>query len=197
MGCFSSKDEDKTPLVSKNSTVDSTKAKAVKNYSAKKQSEISFTIGQILEIVDKTQKDYWMGQVDGQTQFGWFPSVCVVLIDEKEAIFEMEKMRLAEQQKRKANLASEVQSSGERNSVTVNTSGKAIRARALTSHVPDGEKRPAASAGIDANTNNSISLKAGDYVVITDKSRTDWWLGHVEGSNQWGWFPSKCVEIVS
>lgn len=27
-----------------------------------------------------------MGQVEGQTGFGWFPSVCVVLIDEKEGM---------------------------------------------------------------------------------------------------------------
>lgn len=27
-----------------------------------------------------------MGQVEGQSGFGWFPSACVVLLDEKEGI---------------------------------------------------------------------------------------------------------------
>lgn len=31
-----------------------------------------------------------MGQVDGQTAFGWFPSMCVILIDEKERMLLLE-----------------------------------------------------------------------------------------------------------
>lgn len=193
MGCFGSK-EGKEPLIAGSSAnTDLTKAKAVKDFSARKNTEVSFTIGDLLEIVDKTQKDYWMGQVDGQTAFGWFPSNCVLLIDEKTAIFEMEKKRLAESRKRKEDISIAVHSPAQRKSITVNSDGKVVRARAITNHTPDNNTK--FDVQTDGNT-NSIGFKNGDFIVVTDKSRADYWLGHIEGSNQWGWFPASLVEIV-
>jgi len=196
MGCLSSRprEGEKSPLISsQNPNQESTKAKAVRDYTAKKSSEITFITGDVLDIIDKTQKEYWMGQVDGQTIFGWFPSVCVVLIDEKEAIFLLEKRRITAEQNRKGPSSEEVQSAGPRHSVTVNTAGKAVRVRAKQDYTPDSN---ATRSGIIDGSANAISFKKGDFLVVTDKSRSDWWLGHIEGSTQWGWFPANCVELT-
>jgi len=192
MGSLCTKSRKEEPLLANKyqAAEDSTKAKAVKDYSATKNSEISFTSGQLLDIADKTQKGYWMGQVEGEGPFGWFPSASVVLITEKEAIFEMEKRRLAASQNKKADFPIQ---NVERKPTTVNAAGKVIRARANKSYTPSSTR----SEVIDGSEANSISFKAGDIIAITDKSRADVWLGHVEGSSQWGWFPANYVEVIT
>jgi len=202
MGCLCSKSrkEEKEPLLHKSASTykapESNKAKAVKDYNAKNSTEISFKIGQLLDIIDKTQKEYWMGQVDGQTGFGWFPSVSVVIIDEKEAIFQMEKQRIAGEtlkRQNELNLSKEVSSSGQRKSMTVNTSGKVLRVQAIKAYAGD-------IIGNIPNSDNSasfMSFSIGDILVVTDKSKPDWWLGHIEGrTNTWGWFPVDHVEVI-
>jgi len=165
------------------------KAKAVRDYHAKNKSELSLIIGQILDIIDKTQKDWWMGQIEGQTAFGWFPSVNVQVIDEKEAIFEMEKRRLENEKKRRTELNKRLSAPKASKSMTVNSEGKVVKARAIRNY--DGH------AG-DGPSEDKLPLEAGQVVVVTDKSHSGWWLGVVEGNNNMrGWFPVDAVEIIA
>lgn len=59
----------------------------------------------------------------------------------------------------------------------MNATGQALRAQAITTYNPNDARK---SGVIDGNS-NLIPLKVGDFVVVTDKSRGDWWLGHIEG----------------
>ena len=63
-------------------------------------------------------------------------------------------------------------------SVTVNASGKVLRARALKPYSGDSTSVEGAPV---SDANSFISFSAGDVLVITDKSKADWWLGHIEG----------------
>jgi len=195
MGACCGKSEDKEaekkPLLSAkpspNSVVESCKAKTIREYRAKNKSELSLIIGQILDVIDRTQKDWWMGQIEGQTAFGWFPSSNVQVIDEKEAIFEMEKRRLANEKRKKSDLQNSLNSSqnAAQNSVTVNAEGKAIKARVIKPY--DGQNGP---------TEERLPLIVGQIVVITEKKDNDWWLGIVQGTNKRGWFPADSVELT-
>jgi len=164
------------------------KAKAVRDYHAKNKSELSLIIGQILEIIDKTQKDWWMGQIEGQTAFGWFPSVNVQVISEKEAIFEMEKRRLENENKRRTELNRRFSAPKASKSMTVNTEGKVLKVRVVRNYDGQAGSGPA---------EDKLPLEVGQVVVVTDKSHSDWWLGVVEGnSSMRGWFPADAVEII-
>lgn len=194
--CSGERKNEQERLVPKSSadaqTSEACKAKAVKDYKAKNKKELTLIIGQILDIIDRTQKDWWMGQVEGQSAFGWFPSVNVVVIDEKEAIFEMEKRRLASEktkkEEQKEELHREVSNPSIRKSMTVNTEGRVIRATVITAY--DGQS----VAG--GPSEDKLPLEVGQIVIITDKHQLEWWLGTLQGKKTRGWFPAVNVELL-
>ena len=49
----------------------------------------------------------------------------------------------------------------------------------------------------EAEDETNITIRAGDIVVVTDKSDADWWEGHLEGKpDVVGFFPASFVELL-
>ena len=50
--------------------------------------------------------------------------------------------------------------------------------------------------GCDGDTEDELSFKAGDIIMVVDSSDANWWTGAVDGTGPTGTFPANYVASV-
>eukprot|EP01043_Picozoa_sp_COSAG02_P016423 COSAG02_NODE_721_length_18054_cov_3.613422_11_plen_2053_part_00 len=178
----------------------SAKVKVMQDYKAKGEGEISIAVGDVVQVTNTTDGDWWEGQIEGvsdEVNFGYFPKTFVELIDGAE--FTAEQIAQPPCTDAAVRSAASCRVSVEHLSNTwLRVDNSADLSEASSN---DGGKTQAAATqramvtyGYDAEDETCISISVGDVVVLTDTSDVDWWEGYVESTPaSVGWFPASFV----
>lgn len=196
------------------------RVRAVHAYTAEEDDELSFEVGDIIEVTEKDDDNWWRGHLlTNKETTGAFPLRYVEQVDEDAEdgavaaaaepaveiqpkkvkgvglgdIFKNEpiKLRTAGSKKDEKTVVKPVQSPSEE---SVPLPPKPIKPR--TSIIRETKEYAKVLFPYDAANEDELSLKEGEQILVVDKDIEDegWWKGELNGKQ--GVFPNNFVELI-
>lgn len=143
------------------------KAKALFDYEAKGESELTMKVGDIITLTSVDGEEWWEGELNGN--IGFFPKLYVELLPLDESLRAV--------------------------SITPSLPKKAIpEPKKETVKNPNTSKKVKALFDYEARGPTEISLKSGDVIVLISMEDEEWWEGELNGSV--GYFPKLYVQLI-
>eukprot|EP00002_Diphylleia_rotans_P017738 TRINITY_DN343_c0_g2_i4.p1 TRINITY_DN343_c0_g2~~TRINITY_DN343_c0_g2_i4.p1 ORF type:complete len:1713 (-),score=401.63 TRINITY_DN343_c0_g2_i4:3715-8853(-) len=182
-----------TPAVARVKPVVGNYLRVVFEYSAVDQSQMSLSIGELIQVLQVDDSGWCRGV--GRNKTGWFPTDFVEIVDEATARQMMAPASAAAQAAAQAGPARPVKAVRVSDSAPASNLSKVVTDN--TSYFANIESGATVKAICDytAGDSTQLSFKKDDIIKVIENDESGWCQGELNGSV--GWFPYEHVEFVS